>query len=245
MSLLPVQKRNLSDDITSQLRRRILSGELLPGDRLESERDLAERLGTNRNTLREAIRNLETMGLVTVRQGDGVRVVDWRTGGGVMLLAHFLDSAADPEEVMAVLGDLLRVRAVFVVEVAGRAAETASPEALAELRRLYDLQKAQWGDVRKVLGTDFELVAALVAATGSLVYRWLFNAFSPSYTAFLDRNPGLWVVQPDYLASLEKVLAAIEAGDAAAARRAMADHMALADRSVDGFAWRAPDREVS
>lgn len=244
MSIAPLQKRSLSDEITLQLRRRILSGELLPGDRLESERDLAERFGTNRNTLREAIRNLETMGLVSVRQGDGARVVDWRSGGGVALLSHYLETATDAGELADVFRDLLRVRGVFVIEIAGRAAESAPPEALAEVRRLYELQRRQWGDVRAVLATDFELVAALVRAADSLIYRWLFNAFSPSYTAFLDRNPALWVVQPDYLESLGRVLDAIEAREPERARRAMAEHMALADRSVDGFAPGAKEAEA-
>lgn len=60
--------------ITQALTARIESGELSPGDRLPSERDLSEALGVNRMTLRRALRSLESQGLITRRPGRGTHV---------------------------------------------------------------------------------------------------------------------------------------------------------------------------
>lgn len=54
-----------------QLKDFIASGAVAPGERLPSERDLAERLGIGRNSLREALKVLEAVGLVELRVGDG------------------------------------------------------------------------------------------------------------------------------------------------------------------------------
>ena len=64
-----VRPRRAVDEIIGQIRSRIQSNELKPGEKLPSERDLAEQLGVSRNTLREAIRMLEFSGLVTLKKG--------------------------------------------------------------------------------------------------------------------------------------------------------------------------------
>ncbi|MGC4068992.1 MAG: winged helix-turn-helix domain-containing protein, partial [Polyangiaceae bacterium] len=72
------QSSNLTNRIFVELRRQILKGELLPGERLPGERELAQKYDTNRNTLREAVRRLEQLHLVTVRHGQGVTVADFK-----------------------------------------------------------------------------------------------------------------------------------------------------------------------
>ncbi|SFN61243.1 FadR/GntR family transcriptional regulator [Mycetocola miduiensis] len=59
------------EGIVDQIRRAIFSGRYLPGSRFASERDLAKQLGVSRTTLREALRALESEGLVEVRLGSG------------------------------------------------------------------------------------------------------------------------------------------------------------------------------
>lgn len=62
--------------IAESLLDRIESGDLAPGDRLPPERDLSERLGVNRMTVRRALRTLEDQGLLNRRQGDGTYVAE-------------------------------------------------------------------------------------------------------------------------------------------------------------------------
>ncbi len=97
LDLQRITKKAISESVAEQLRLQILRGEVKPGERLPPERELAPAFGTNRNTLREAIRSLETQGLVTVRQGDGVRVADFRTSGALSLLPDLLRISSGEE----------------------------------------------------------------------------------------------------------------------------------------------------
>src|SRR5512139_3234196 len=90
MKLAPVRHSSVADQVARKLRGEILSGRLPAGSKLPGERDLARDLGTNRNTLREALRTLETLGLVRARQGDGVTVLDYRRDGELHVLPLFL-----------------------------------------------------------------------------------------------------------------------------------------------------------
>ena len=65
----PIKKRRLSDEVMAQIRERIATGELRPGDKLPPERELAENLQVSRGAVREAMRSLELRGLVALQLG--------------------------------------------------------------------------------------------------------------------------------------------------------------------------------
>jgi GntR family transcriptional repressor for pyruvate dehydrogenase complex len=70
----PIRPRKISEEIVEQIREMISRGQLGPGDRLPSERDLAGMLGVSRPSVREAIMVLDAMGLVEARQGGGTYI---------------------------------------------------------------------------------------------------------------------------------------------------------------------------
>jgi GntR family transcriptional regulator, transcriptional repressor for pyruvate dehydrogenase complex len=74
LKLKPVLKKSISDDIVAQIINLISSGELTPGQRLPSERDLCMRFGAGRSSLREGLRCLSIMGVLTARVGEGTSV---------------------------------------------------------------------------------------------------------------------------------------------------------------------------
>src|SRR6056297_1449394 len=71
-----VTPEKLSSAVTRQIEKLILGGILRPGERLPSERELAEQLGVSRPSLREAVAELQAQGLLTSRAGAGVYVAD-------------------------------------------------------------------------------------------------------------------------------------------------------------------------
>ncbi|KAB7613896.1 FCD domain-containing protein [Amylibacter sp. SFDW26] len=76
---MPFQKINqerVADTVMHQIEQLILRGILRPGERLPSERDLSEKMSVSRPSLREAISDLESRGLLTTRKGSGVYVAD-------------------------------------------------------------------------------------------------------------------------------------------------------------------------
>lgn len=76
MPFLKVQPEKLSSSVVRQIEQLILRGILRPGERLPPERDLAERLGVSRPSLRDAIADLSERGLLTSRAGSGVFVAE-------------------------------------------------------------------------------------------------------------------------------------------------------------------------
>ncbi|MBT2706350.1 FadR family transcriptional regulator [Pseudomonas sp. ISL-84] len=77
-------------EIVKQLRSMIEHDGLKPGDRLPSERELSERLGVGRSSVREALRALELLGLIETRRGEGTFIRDFRGNQLVQLLSTFI-----------------------------------------------------------------------------------------------------------------------------------------------------------
>jgi len=219
LELSPVSKKAISEAVAEQLRLLILRGDVEIGDRLPPERELAPSFGTNRNTLREAIRSLEAQGLVTVRQGDGVRVADFRRSGELSILPDLIQ-VSSPEDRREILHDVLLMRRKMAVEVARMAGASADPAAIARLRSLIERQRAAAGDLLRTLTTDLELFEAMVESSGSVGAQLMFHAMGRLSQTLIQRIPMLLFVHPDYLTDMPAVVEAIAAhdGDAAAAR---------------------------
>ena len=123
----PVRTGKVSDLIIEQIKSAIHAGMLKPGDRLPSERELAERFQASRISIREALKRLEASGLVTVKVGSGVFVAQ-------------MDSKPMSESLFSILriqngtiDDLTEARLIFEPSVAGLAAEKVTPEEIATL----------------------------------------------------------------------------------------------------------------
>jgi GntR family transcriptional regulator, transcriptional repressor for pyruvate dehydrogenase complex len=65
----PIKKRRLSDQVSAEIQVRIAAGDLRSGDKLPPERELAENFGVSRGAVREALRNLERTGMVSLQAG--------------------------------------------------------------------------------------------------------------------------------------------------------------------------------
>jgi DNA-binding FadR family transcriptional regulator len=209
------QSSNLTNRIFAELRRQILTGELAPGERLPGERELAQKYDTNRNTLREAVRRLEQLHLVTVRHGQGVTVADFRRSGTLELLAPFIESGADLGEVTQIAEDMLPARLVFMeymTRLAVRRATDADHERLQDITELL-IAAYDRGD-RVVIAHGFHRwLDTLVDSSHSLTTRWVANPFLELFRKLLDRFPTLWVLDPAYPDHLRTLMTALREGD--------------------------------
>ena len=110
----PIQIRTVSptpsavDQCEQMLQRQVLSGQLKAGERLPGERELAERFGVNRLTLRSALSRLTGRGLLSVRQGRGYAVNPWTSFGTSTLLSNVGDVSEDVVHYAKELLDLRR-----------------------------------------------------------------------------------------------------------------------------------------
>lgn len=231
LDLERIKKKAISESVAEQLRMAILRGEVEVGERLPPERSLAPRFGTNRNTLREAIRSLEAQGLVVARQGDGVRVADFRTSGELSLLPDLLRVSSGTER-NKMVEDVLLMRRRMAADVARLAAERGNEEQVSRLEALLEEQRAHGGDLLGTMQTDLKIYETLVEATDSLVPTLLFVTLRKLVMACIDLFPVLLYVSPDYVDSMAEVVAAIRARKPDEAAEAMDGMLSRTDAEL-------------
>lgn len=180
MNFQPVKKENLTDAIVGQVRTEILKGTYKAGDRLPSERELALMFAVNRTTVREAMAELEHLGLVERRQGEGCIVLDYHETGSIDLLRHMLTR---PD--MAGRFDLKAIESVCetagiiysgAAEMAARQISPGEIKALRELCRSMDGAIAA-RDVDRAMDLDRRFHRTVFAATRSIALELLSNTF--------------------------------------------------------------------
>lgn len=134
LAIVPIRRSRVSQQIVVQLCQMIRQGQLRPGDRLPSERELSEQLQVSRASLREALRALEIAGVVVAKQGGGTYIREVFDDGILSPLSLVLDASTD------LVGDLWEVRSIFEPAVASRAAIRAQPDDIAALDRIVEQQ---------------------------------------------------------------------------------------------------------
>jgi DNA-binding FadR family transcriptional regulator len=172
-----IQPRESAVDTCARaLRRAIMGGDLSPGERLPPERKLAESFGVNRVTVRGALAQLANSRLVSVRQGSGYVVRDFRLEGGPDLIAGLAELASG-KELATIAGDLLFVRRHLARAVLTRLADKRSvkKQAIAEAVGAFAEAVARNADVDELARADLAIVRALLDATGSPVLRLCMN----------------------------------------------------------------------
>jgi len=133
----PVVKPRLHDQISEQINKLIAEGFLKAGDRLPSERELAERFKVSRNSVRDALRTLEAKGLVEIRQGDGTYI---RETNAAELYQAMIDILAMKKETIR---EIMQVRKILEPGVAYYAAQNATPDELKALEEILEKQEAK------------------------------------------------------------------------------------------------------
>jgi GntR family transcriptional regulator, transcriptional repressor for pyruvate dehydrogenase complex len=135
-SFRPPQRRRIHEDIAEQLRDAILDGRFRPGEKLPPERELAEEFRVNRTSIREAIKVLEGLALVSVRQGDGATVRPLIDASFDLLpLLVFRRGRVDARAMF----EIMEVMVPLLFEMARLALERHGPEQLEALRGLRDV----------------------------------------------------------------------------------------------------------
>jgi DNA-binding FadR family transcriptional regulator len=180
--LEPLKVRSLKEECVSRLEKLILSGQLQIGQRLPSERDLAQTLGVSRPVLHEAVVDLASKGLVTISPRRGVFVNDFRVTGSFPLflsLINYNQGKLDRQFVSS----LLEFRRLFEVETARKAAIHISPEHLLQLKRHVELESASVdAPVNVLVDLDFQFHLLVALASQNFIYPLLVNSSRAVYT---------------------------------------------------------------
>jgi GntR family transcriptional repressor for pyruvate dehydrogenase complex len=139
----------------------IVRGELVPGSRLPSEKDLAERLGLSRSSMREAVKALEVIRVLDVRRGDGTYVTSLEP----KLLLEAISFVVDLHDDDSLL-EIFAVRRVLESHATGLAAQRASEDDLVDLATELDCVATEI-DIESLIGHDVRFHGAIARLAGN------------------------------------------------------------------------------
>jgi len=220
IAFTPIRQARASGEIVSQIEHAIFEGELKRGDRLESERELAERFGVSRITVRDALRVLEARGLVLVKVG---------ASGGAFVTETNADQVAESISTMILLrrmtlSGLAEARTVVETATCEFAAERADAAAIKRIEQTVEKGRAVVREqaphteasmdfhVAVADAANNELLSATVAAYRDLLVQTLHDMRDVRSAKMTQK-------------AHEEILDAIRAHDPDAARKLMLEHL--------------------
>jgi DNA-binding FadR family transcriptional regulator/energy-coupling factor transporter ATP-binding protein EcfA2 len=223
----PVDRSELYDQVADQLYEMIGRGVFKPGDRLPSERELAERFKVSRNSVRDAYRALEARGLVEIRQGDGIYVHEVSQEGVYQSILDFLVTHKKTTQ------EIIQVRLSIEPEVAYSAAQNATDEDIRELEEILARheEKAAGGDPG--VEEDALFHHTLARMTGNQFLLKLMDLLADSLTE--TRETMLTYSGTTSRLGHQRVLDAIRRRDPKGARAAMQAHIEEVMATYDGL----------
>ena len=229
MDLEPVKSVRIYEDIVRQVRALIADGHLKSGDRLPPERDLAQRFRVSRTSVREALRSLQSRGLIEIRAGEGAFVRDVSVEALVEPLALVILPYREA------VGELFEARGLLEPAIAALAARRATREELAEMERILAEQAREVASGRTGMAQDSALHAAIAAAAHNRAIVRIVNALVDLLAQSREESlhtPG----RPSRShQDHRRILGAIRRRDEAGARRSMLDHLTAVAKLVDGL----------
>jgi GntR family transcriptional repressor for pyruvate dehydrogenase complex len=212
---MPADKPVAAEDLTARslakFRELISSGEVRPGERLPPERELAERFGVSRSSLRPVMKVLEMVGAISQRVGDG----SYLSSDGSSLLDLPLSLLILIDGVSIV--ELFEARLMIEPELAARAAESASSEDLADMRRTFPAMETD------PIDADIAFHEAICKATRNRVCYRMFGAIHQAFRQGMVVTSRL---APDKALEFHKeIYSAIHMRKPEEARTKMAEHL--------------------
>ena len=224
-----VQRSLVSDQVFRALCEDLLSGRYAPGEKLPTQRRLAADLGVNMASIREAVKRLEQLRLIESRQGEGMRVRDWRAHGGLDVIAHVLFGASGLER--ETLADVMEARRTMLVAVGRLAAERRTAALARRMRELAD-RIAGAEDEESAQTLDFAFFSEMVEAAGNVVYVLVMNSIRELYFQRAELFRALVADHEELSPLYRRAAAAVEAGSAGRAGSAVEKLAAAQEQRV-------------
>lgn len=243
MTFTPVRQARASGEIVTQIERAIFEGAIKSGDRLESERELAERFGVSRITVRDALRVLEARGLVHVKVG---------ASGGAFVTETNADQVAESISTMILLrkmtlSGVAEARTVVETATCELAAERADAEAVLNIERSVEKGRSVVREQAPHTEASMDFHVAVADASGNELLKATVAAYRDLLIQTLHDMRDVRSARATQKAH-EEILDAIRSRDPEAARSLMLAHLQdfekrlrrwLATQEPSGIATRA------
>jgi GntR family transcriptional repressor for pyruvate dehydrogenase complex len=222
----PIVKDRLSARVADRIQDFILTGELQPGDRLPSERELVERLGVSRIVIREAMKVLEERGLVEVRSGSGTFIAQIRPESISESIGLLLQQQEAPFEY------LHEIRRILETEMTALAAERGTPadlesmaQAIEDMRQAVASIEARQDALEEFVQADLDFHNALARAAQNPLFIILIHSLSDLLLEFRRAASSVPGAPRNALQFHERIYELVCARRTAEARNEMMRHL--------------------
>ena len=217
--ITPIKKTRIAEEVADRIRVLMLDGTFPAGEPLPSERHLAERFGVSRGSIRDALRTLETIGLLETRHGQGTFPHELSVDRLVAPLASVMAYRSDLQD------ELLDVRRMFEPAVARVAALRATEEDLADLQRILDTQRQKLKTSQSAIVEDTAFHAILARATRNRVIMSIMATLNDLLVESRTQSLLQKGRPAGSVDGHEAVVAALRRRDAEGASQAMYNHI--------------------
>jgi GntR family transcriptional repressor for pyruvate dehydrogenase complex len=226
LELEPIDQKTLAELVAQRLVTQISSGALRPGDKLPPERELAEKLGVGRTTVREAFKLLTLGGLLVARRGDGTyvrneftslisRQIEWP----VLLSVQEIDN-------------IVEVREALEVKAARLAAVRATPEEIERIGVFREFLKIEGRDVERETDLDLQFHRAIADASHNELLSHLMLSLQNILRQYIAIANQMTERLETTVAEHRAVYEAIAARDSDAAEQAMMKHLTFGQQGI-------------
>jgi GntR family transcriptional repressor for pyruvate dehydrogenase complex len=236
IELGPIKSTRIYEEIVRQVKQLIAEGRLKSGDRLPPERELAEKFVVSRTSVREALRALESLGLIEIRPGEGTFVRQVSLDALVGPLALVMTSQREA------IGELFEARRVLEPAIAALAAARATPEEIHEMERILEDQAREIAAGKTGLAQDAAFHAAIGTAAHNRAITRIAHAVMDLLTQSREESLNTPGRPTRSHQDHRRILQAITRRNATAARQAMLDHLVAVEGLVLGTASEPPGR---
>src|SRR5499433_1665707 len=224
--LRAIKKTRIHEEVVSQIHELIREGRFKAGDQLPSERELAETFRVSRTSVREALRALETQGLIISRTGMGNFVADLPVETLVAPLAKLLI------EEKSALADIFELRKLIEPHIAALAAERATKSDIERLKKFLDDQRDQVQQGETGVDADTQFHFAIGKATQNHALEKLVSGLMEVLSHSREESLQTAGRRQASIDSHLAIVAAIENHDEAKARKTMRYHIAQVEQNV-------------
>jgi GntR family transcriptional repressor for pyruvate dehydrogenase complex len=215
----PVLRQSLTDDLAHRVKQLIQSEGRQPGDRLPAISELARRFGVGHPTLREALKKLETLGVVDIRHGSGMYV---GANHNMLLLSNPIFEGAVTKKLLV---DLIEARMAIELKSVALAAENATEEELDGMAQSLASAGQNFGDDAALNVANMTFHRRIAVGSGNTVLcqvlEVLSNLFKDEQQLILDIHGSRAKDHQEHLGILE----ALRQKDAALAIERMRAHL--------------------
>jgi GntR family transcriptional repressor for pyruvate dehydrogenase complex len=224
--LKAIKKTRIHEDVFNQIRQLIEQGRLRARDQLPSERELAETFKVSRTSVREALRALETQGLIVSRTGMGNFVADLPVESLIGPLARLL---IDEKTALA---DVFEMRKLIEPHIAALAAERATRQDIAQLKRIVAKQSAAVSGGGTGVEADAELHFSIGHATRNQALQKLVSGLMEMLSRSREESLQTHERRKSSIDAHLRIITAIEKHDKARARGEMLRHIEQVEENV-------------